>query len=122
MNFKGDRAEPIIVSICCVQCYDRKTSSKVSRADEVKRITQGFELLCMKWDALTDEPRRLARARIGRDVSVMTWDNKAGHIDINKFSTNWTNKDKVISQDVEGFRKGKKGSELDLCCLVGGLM
>jgi hypothetical protein len=121
LNFKGDIGAPIVLSICCIGCNNKHRSATVSIPEEEKRMRQAFEVLRVDCDSVGEESLRVAKARIGREVHMIQWGGRAGSVDVEMMKKNSSPKDIVVSLCLEAYREGKKGSELELGGVAGGL-
>lgn len=121
LNFKGDKAEPIVLSICCTGCNNKHRPASVSVGEEEKKIRQAFETLRINCDSLGREAVGVAKARAGRDVRMIRWGGRAGSVDVEMIKQNLSPEDIAVSISLEAFREGKQGGELELGGLAGGL-
>lgn len=121
LNFKGKKEEPIVLSVCCMRCNNKHRQTSVSVADEEKKLRQAFETLRIDCDSIGELAVRVAKARIGRDVSLIRWGGRAGSVDVEMLKKNLSPEDIVVSIDLEAYREGKEGADLELGGLAGGL-
>ena len=121
LNFKGNTGEPIVLPICCMGCNNKHRASSVSIAEEEKRLKQAFETLQIHIDGIGEESLRVAKARVGRTVCMIQWGGQAGSVDVDTIKKNLTPEDIVISINLEAYREGKEGADLELEGLAGGL-
>lgn len=121
LNYKGEKAEPIVLPICCMGCNNKHRPATISVAEEERKMRQAFEALRLNCDSLGEESLQVAKARIGREVSMIRWNGRAGCVDIEMMKKNLKPEDIVVSLSLEAFREGKMGADLELNGLAGGL-
>ena len=120
LNYKGDKTEPVVLSICCMRCNNKHRLASLSVPDEEKRFRQAFETLRIDCDSIGEKALRVAEARIGRSVSMVQWGGRAGSVDIEMMKKNLSPEDIAVSLSLEAYAEGKKGADLELAGLTGG--
>ena len=121
LNYKGDKIEPVVLSICCMRCNNKHRQASVSIVDEEKRLRQAFETLRIDCNSIGEKALRVAEARIGREVSMVQWGGRAGSVDIEMMKKNLSPEDIAVSINMEAYGEGKEGADLELGGLAGGL-
>ena len=120
LNFEGDRGIPIALIVCCMGCNNKHRVASVSIPEEERRMRQAFETLRIDCDSIGEKAVRVAKARIGREVSMIQWGGRAGLVDMEMVKKNLRPEDIAVSISLEAYREGKKGAELELRGLAGG--
>ena len=111
LNFKGANGDPIVLPVCCTLCNNKHRQATVSIADEEKRLRQAFETLRVDCDSMGEEALRIAKARTGREVSMIQWGGRAGSVDIEMIGKNLSREDIAVSIDLKAYReRGKKAA------------
>lgn len=121
LNFKGNARAPIVLSICCMACNNKHRSATTSIAEEERRMRQAFEVLRVNCDSIGEESLRVAKARTGQMVSMIQWGGRAGSVDVEMMKKNLSPRDLVVSVCLEAYVEGKKGVNLELGGVAGGL-
>ncbi len=121
LNFKGNKGEPIVLAVCCIRCNNKHRLASVSITDEEKKLRQAFETLRIDCDSIGEEALRVAKARTGREVCMIRWAGRAGSVDVEMIKKNLNPVDIVVSINLEAYREGKTGGDLELGGLAGGL-
>lgn len=67
------------------------------------------------------EALRVAKARVGRKVSMIQWEGRAGSVNIAMIKNNLSVEDIAVSLSLKAYAEGKKGAELEVGGLAGGL-
>lgn len=121
LNFEGVKSKPIVLTICCMGCNNKHRSATVSTLEEEKRMRQAFAVLRVNCDSIGEESLRVAKARIGREVPMIQWGGRAGSVDVEMMRKNSSPQDIVVSLCLQAYREGKKGADLELGGVAGGL-
>lgn len=121
LNFEGDRGIPIVLMVCCVGCNNKHRFGSTSILEEERRMRQAFDTLRIDYDCMGEKALRIAAARVGRSVSMIQWDGRARSVDMEMMKKNLSPEDIAVSLSLEAYAEGKKGADLELGGLAGGL-